>query len=74
MNPVPIENAFDYSTPIVIQRADQQKYSHTCIYCSNPESVSLMNDGGSFRRCIRCKKNFMCRIHETTRSVVNSNK
>lgn len=34
------------------------KYSPTCIYCNNPISTPLMNDGGSFRRCERCKKNF----------------
>jgi len=35
------------------------KYSPNCIYCKNTTSTSLMNnDGGSFRRCDRCKKNF----------------
>lgn len=35
------------------------KYSPVCIYCKNPSSKSLMNsDGGSFRQCDKCKKNF----------------
>ena len=33
-------------------------YNPTCIFCSHPNSSSLMNDGGSFRRCDKCKKNF----------------
>jgi hypothetical protein len=34
------------------------KYSPVCIYCKHTVSTSLMNDGGAFRRCDRCKKNF----------------
>lgn len=33
-------------------------YSPKCIYCNNVSSKSLMNDGGSFRQCDRCRKNF----------------
>jgi hypothetical protein len=38
------------------------KYSPTCIYCKNITSMPLMNDGGSFRQCDRCKKNFRATI------------
>jgi hypothetical protein len=38
------------------------KYSLTCIYCKHSKSTSLMNDGGSFRRCDHCKKNFKASI------------
>lgn len=38
------------------------KYSPTCIYCSNSASKQLMNDGGSFRQCERCKKNFRANV------------
>ena len=38
------------------------KYNTTCIYCKNPYSKSLMNDGGSFRQCERCRKNFKSTI------------
>jgi hypothetical protein len=44
-------------------------YDTKCIYCSNLESKSLMNDGGSFRNCNRCKKNFRSNI--LTESVTN---
>lgn len=38
------------------------KYSPTCIYCKNPSSNPLMNDGGSFRQCLRCRKNFKATV------------
>jgi hypothetical protein len=37
-------------------------YSPKCIYCGNLESISLMNDGGAFRKCNKCKKNFKASI------------
>ena len=37
-------------------------YNPTCIFCSNPGSIALMNDGGSFRRCNRCQKEFRATI------------
>ena len=33
------------------------KYSPVCIFCKNNISISLMNDGGAFRQCQRCRKN-----------------
>ena len=38
------------------------RYNPTCIFCKNPTSIPLMNDGGSFRRCDRCRKNFKATI------------
>jgi hypothetical protein len=38
------------------------QYSTACIFCKNPTSASLMNDGGSFRQCLRCRKNFKATI------------
>ncbi len=37
-------------------------YDQRCIYCSHPESKGLLNDGGSFRQCNRCKKQFRANI------------
>jgi hypothetical protein len=37
-------------------------YDQTCPFCSFPESKGLMNDGGSFRECRRCKKQFRANI------------
>lgn len=41
------------------------KYSPICIFCSHPKSTSLMNDGGAFRRCDHCKKNFKANVLNT---------
>lgn len=40
-------------------------YSPICIYCKNNQSISLFpksSDGGSFRQCTRCKKNFRANV------------
>ena len=37
-------------------------YSPVCIYCNHPSSMPLINDGGSFRRCDRCRKQFAATI------------
>lgn len=40
-------------------------YSPICIYCNNNTSISLFpgaTDGGSFRQCNRCKKNFRANV------------
>lgn len=34
------------------------RFSPKCIFCSSNESIPLSNDGGSFRQCTRCKKQF----------------
>lgn len=46
-------------------------YSPICIYCKNPKSNPLIpsGDGGSFRQCLRCKKNF--RANVITEAVQN---
>jgi len=38
------------------------KYNPTCIYCNYKASKSLMNDGGAFRQCERCRKNFKANV------------
>ena len=38
------------------------KYSPVCIFCKNNISISLMNDGGAFRQCQRCRKNFRATV------------
>jgi hypothetical protein len=37
-------------------------YNPICIFCRHNQSTSLMNDGGSFRQCVRCRKNFRATI------------
>jgi hypothetical protein len=38
------------------------RFSPQCIFCSSNNSVSLMNDGGSFRQCMNCRKQFRANI------------
>ena len=64
MNMTPVDQAFDYSTPLTTRQFQLPKYSQTCIYCSNQESISLMNDGGSFRQCVKCRKQFRAQIQQ----------
>ena len=37
------------------------KFSRVCVFCSHHDSFPLLNDG-SFRCCLRCKKNFKAKI------------
>ena len=39
-------------------------YSPVCIHCNCSSSIPLINDGGSFRMCDRCKKQFKATILE----------
>jgi hypothetical protein len=36
----------------------QTRFSPKCIFCSSSDSIPLINDGGSFRQCNKCKKQF----------------
>jgi len=61
---VPLSQAYQFQTfcPYIQQYGFRTVYSSKCIFCSSMESVSLMNDGGSFRQCNRCKKQFRATI------------
>lgn len=37
-------------------------YDPTCIFCNHAITKSLMNDGGAFRQCQRCRKNFKAKV------------
>jgi len=62
MNFTPLEEAYKihHTNPNTYQGTIQ--YSTICIYCSYPHSKSLMNDGGSFRQCDRCRKQFRANV------------
>jgi hypothetical protein len=62
MNYTPLEDAYKIHHVNSNTYSGTLKYSPTCIYCNNITSTPLMNDGGSFRRCDRCKKNFRATI------------
>lgn len=59
MNYTPLEDAYKIHHVSYNTYTGTLRYCPTCIYCKNPTSTPLMAcDGGSFRRCERCKKNF----------------
>lgn len=58
MNFTPIEEAYrmDHINPNTYRGSI--KYSKNCIYCYCDNTLSLLNDGGCFRKCSNCRKNF----------------
>ena len=55
----PINEAYKYQTfSPYINNMKIPNYSSTCIFCSSKNTTSLVNDGGSFRQCQNCKKQF----------------
>ena len=62
MNFTPLDDAYKIHHIDSKTYGGNLQYVSTCIYCSNKDSTSLMNDGGSFRRCNRCKKHFRAAV------------
>ena len=62
MNYTPLEEAYKIHHTNSNTYGGSLNYSTICIYCNHSTSKSLMNDGGSFRRCDRCKKDFKATI------------
>lgn len=60
MNYTPLDEAYKIHHVNSNTYTGTLKYNPTCIYCNHNSSTPLMNDrdGGSFRRCNKCKKNF----------------
>lgn len=62
MNYTPLDEAYKIHHINSNTYGGNIKYHPRCIYCSHPESTPLIlkgdGDGGAFRRCNRCKKNF----------------
>jgi hypothetical protein len=63
MNYTPLDDAYKVHHIASNTYGGNVLYNPTCIYCKNPSSKSLMNgDGGSFRQCYRCRKQFTATI------------
>jgi len=59
MNYTSLEEAYKIHHTNLNTYGGSIQYNPTCIYCKYPSSNSLMSgDGGAFRQCKRCKKNF----------------
>lgn len=49
------------------------QYNPACIYCNNITTQPLLpNDGGCFRRCLGCRKQFQSRVLTTPVPNYNS--
>jgi hypothetical protein len=62
MNYTPLNDAFQIQHIKSDTYGGSIRYSPICIFCNNNSSNSLMNDGGAFRQCQRCKKNFRANV------------
>jgi hypothetical protein len=64
MNWTPLEEAYNVQHSNNFAYSSSILYSSICIYCSFDSSTPLMGleDGGSFRRCNRCRKNFRAKV------------
>jgi len=59
----PINEAYKYQTfSPYINNMKMPNYSSICIFCSSKNTTPLVNDGGSFRQCTNCKKQFKASI------------
>ncbi len=55
--------AYKYETHSdFIKKMKPPQYSSKCIFCSFTETKPLTNDGGSFRQCPKCNKQFKAMI------------
>jgi len=65
LNSTPVQQAFNFTSTIKSLQIQVQanKISPICIYCSYMDSTALLPDG-SFRQCIKCKKNFRPKFAE----------
>lgn len=74
MNFTPLDEAYHYETySEFIKNMQFPKYSPICIFCNFTKSTALSADGGSFRRCLRCRKDFKARIYYPNIQNKNSN-
>ena len=56
----PLNDAYQFQTFSSYINNDglKSRFSPKCIFCSSADSITLINDGGSFRQCNKCKKQF----------------
>lgn len=69
MNPVSLDDAFDYNTTISGSQFKPLCFSSVCIFCNSPFSNTLMADG-SYRQCLKCKKTFKAQIKKEIKGTV----
>ena len=60
----PLDSAYYFTSfsPYIINGGLNSKFSPICIFCSSNNSLPLTQDGGSFRQCNTCKKQFKAKL------------
>ena len=54
-----LNDAYKFNTfSEFIQKQAMSNFSPICVFCSSNNTISLTNDGGSFRQCNTCRKQF----------------
>ena len=63
MNYTPLTDAYKIHHVNTSTYGGPLQYKQECIYCKHGTSTALMaTDGGSFRQCMKCKKQFRATI------------
>ena len=62
MNFTPVEDAYLINHVNPNTYRGEIKYGKNCIYCYSVNTIGLLNDGGCFRKCKTCRKNFSAQI------------
>lgn len=67
----PLDSAYKFTTfsPYINNGGLNSKFSPICIFCSSNNTHSLSKDGGSFKQCNTCKKQF--RANLTGNNLIN---
>lgn len=60
----PLNNAYQFNTfsPYIINGGLNTRFSPICIFCSSNNTMNLVNDGGSFKQCNSCRKQFKAEL------------
>ena len=55
-----LNDAYNFQTfsSYIINNGLKTNFSPVCIFCSSNQTIALTNDGGSFRQCKSCNKQF----------------
>lgn len=64
----PINDAYQFTSfsQYINSGGLKTRFSAKCIFCPSNESTPLSNDGGSFRQCTKCKKQFKALLVKNT--------
>jgi hypothetical protein len=68
LNKTNLDDAFNFDSPI---KYSAPKYSTQCIWCNHEETIALLKDG-SYRQCVKCRKQFSAKPLQTIQQVGNT--